>query len=282
MNNPIVVSTIAYDGYDLDTALKGFAHAGVQNVEIAYSEAYTAPVTENVFSPQEAERVCALLEANRLLCFCLAAHMDMSHPFSVEKFKRRIDFAVNLGARYIVSTTGPAANRETFMENIKVLGEYAGKSGLILCLENIGDGRPNIIDSAAPASALIREINLPNVRVNYDFANLLPHCSARLRPEEDYRSALPEIGYFHIKDVVRHPDGSWSFPAVGDGMIDYGKVMRDIAAHPAPIPLSLELSLRITRLSDATPVRADRAVALDKITAALRRSLDFVGSRLSG
>ena len=281
MNNPILVSTIAFDGYDLETTLDAMAVAGVKNVELAYSEAYTAPVTEDCFSKTAARHVLALLKGAGLQCLCLAAHTDMSQATSVDKFKRRIDFARNLGADYIVSTAGPIANRDQFLKNIKQLGEYGGQAGITICLENMGDGRPNIIDSAAPAVELIKEINLPAVKINYDFANLLPHCAERLRPEDDYKIALPEVGYFHVKDAAKYENGNWYFPAIGTGEIDFKSILPALAAHPEPIPLSLELSLRINRLPDATPIRAEQAVPLDTICGVLKESLQFVTEYVS-
>lgn len=276
MNNPIVVSTIAYDGYDLETTLKGIAAAGAQNVELAYSEAYTAAVTEESFSAAAAASVCGLLEANGLKCLCLAAHTDMSLIDSVDKFKLRIDFAKNLGADYIVSTAGPIVNRDQFLKNINVLGDYAGEVGITICLENMGDGLPNIIDSAAPAVELIKEINRETVKINYDFANLLPHLRERLRPEEDYKIALPETGYIHVKDAAKYGNGNWYFPAIGTGMVDFKTILPALAKHPKPIPLSLELSLRINRMPDATTIRAEEAVPLETIGQVLAQSLKFV------
>ena len=281
MNNPILVSTIAFDGYDLDTTLEEMAAAGVENVELAYSEAYTAPVTEENFSRAAALRVLDSLRASGLKCLCLAAHTDMSLANSVNKFKRRIDFAGNLGAEYIVSTAGPIANRDQFLKNIRHLGDYADEAGVTICLENMGDGRPNIIDSAAPAVQLIREISLPSVKINYDFANLLPHLAERLRPEDDYKIALPETGYFHVKDAAKYDNGNWHFPAIGAGSIDFTSILPVLAAHPEPIPLSLELSLRINRLPDATPIRAEKPVPLEIIGDVLTESLQFIKRYIS-
>lgn len=281
MNNPILVSTIAFDGYDLDTTLTGMAAAGVENVELAYSEAYTAPVSEESFSREAALRVLDSFKANGLNCLCLAAHTDMSQRNSVDKFKLRIDFARNLGARYIVSTAGPAANRDQFLKNICQLGEYAAEAGIIIGLENMGDGRPNIIDSAEPAVDLVKEINLPSVKINYDFANLLPHLGERLRPEEDFKIALPHAGYFHVKDAAKDANGNWYFPAIGNGNIDFKTILPEIAAYPEPIPLSLELSLRISRLPDATPIRAKKEVPLHTINRALSESLRFLKENLT-
>lgn len=281
MDNPILVSTIAFDGYDLETALETMASAGVENVELAYSEAYTEPVSEESFSKAAADRVLASLGAYGLKCICLAAHTDMSLDSSVGKFKSRIDFAKNLGADYIVSTAGPIANRDQFLKNMEHIGEYGGQAGITICLENMGDGRPNIIDSAVPAVELIREIDHPAVKINYDFANLLPHCQERLRPEEDYKIALTETGYFHVKDAAKYENGNWYFPAIGSGTIDFKSILPALAAHPEPIPLSLELSLRINRLPDATTIRAEEAVPLDTIGRVLKESLQFVRKYMS-
>lgn len=281
MNNPILVSTIAFDGYDLDTTLEAMAAAGVENVELAYSEAYTAPVTEENFSRAAALRVQDSLQASGLHCLCLAAHTDMSQADSVDKFRRRIDFAGNLGAEYVVSTAGPIGNRDQFLRNIRDLGTYAAEAGVTICLENMGDGRPNIIDSAGPAVELIKEIGLPAVKINYDFANLLPHLAERLRPEEDYKTALPETGYFHVKDAAKYDNGNWYFPAIGAGCIDFASILPALAAYPEPIPLSLELSLRINRLPDATPIRAGKPIPLETIRDAVTESLLFIKRYIS-
>ena len=50
MDNPILISTAAYDGYDLATAFQEISRAGVDLVEIAFIEGYTDPFTEDYFN----------------------------------------------------------------------------------------------------------------------------------------------------------------------------------------------------------------------------------------
>ena len=46
MNNPILISTAAFDGYDLATAISEIAAIGADAVELAFIEGYTDPFTE--------------------------------------------------------------------------------------------------------------------------------------------------------------------------------------------------------------------------------------------
>ena len=51
MNNPILISTAAYDGYDLATAFKEIARAGAALVEVAFIEGSTHEIILQVDNP---------------------------------------------------------------------------------------------------------------------------------------------------------------------------------------------------------------------------------------
>jgi hypothetical protein len=53
-------------------------------------------------------------------------------------------------------------------------------------------------------------------------------------------------------------------------------MLKEVAADPRPLPLSLEIPLRITRAKDASPIRAEAPVELGKIRKVLTNSIDFV------
>jgi len=280
MNNPILISTAAYDGYDLATAFKEISALGVDLVEIAFIQGYTDPFTEAYFKPENAAQILNLLAACGLKCMSFSSHVDLSQPGIVDLFKNRMAFARRVGATYIVTNAAPLKNKRRFMQHIKELGQTAERMQMVIVLENPGDGKANVIDSGQPAAHLIEEIGLDAVKVNYDFGNLLSHCFEKLRPEEDYKFAVNCTAHYHIKDVAFDESG-WYFTRIGKGSIDYRRILRELAALPEAVPLSLEIPLRIRRAPDASPRRAPMPVGLDKIRRVMQGSLEFVRTALA-
>ena len=281
MNNPLVISTAAYDGYDLGMAFREIAETGVNLVEVAFIEGYTDPFTEDYFNDQNAAKISALLTEYGLACRSFSSHVDLSGEGIVDKFKNRMAFAAKLGARYIISNAAPLANAAQFMENIAQLGQTAAALDMVIALENPGDGRANVIDSAEPAARVIEEISVPAVKINYDFGNLLSHCFGELKPEQDYKHVLDQTAHFHIKDVAVN-DSGWYFTEIGKGTIDYQTIIKEVAAYSDSVPLSLEIPLRVTRAPDASPRRASQPVDLADIRRVMTGSVNFVRQVIAG
>ena len=280
MNNPILISTAAYDGYDLATAFQEISRIGVDLVEIAFIEGYTDPFTEDYFNDDNAARINNLLAECGLKCLSFSSHVDLSRDGIVAVFKNRMAFAGKLGAKYIVSNAAPLQNKDRFMENIGELGHTAAGLNIVIVLENPGDGKANVMDSGEPAAHLIEEINQDNVKINYDFGNLLSHCFEKIRPEEDYKFVGNCAVHYHIKDVASD-DAGWYFTEIGKGTIDYRKILKELAALSEPVPISLEIPLRIRRAPDASPRRESQPVDLAKIRQVMERSVDFVKTALA-
>jgi sugar phosphate isomerase/epimerase len=91
---------------------------------------------------------------------------------------------------------------------------------------------------------------------------------------------LAQTVYFHIKDVATD-DSGWYFTEIGKGCIDYRTVLRELVAGSGPVPLSLEIPLRVRRAPDASPRRASQPVELVEIRKVMTGSVNFVKSVLS-
>ena len=281
MKNPLIISTAAYDGYDLAVAFREIAETGVDLVEVAFIEGYTDPFTEDYFNDQNAAKITALLAEYGLACMSFSSHVDLSRKGIVDIFKTRMAFARQLGAQYIISNAAPLPNKNQFMENIVQLGQTAASLDLIIALENPGDGNPNVIDSAEPAARTIDEIGLASVKINYDFGNLLSHCFGKLKPEHDYKHVVTQTAHFHIKDVAEN-DSGWYFTEIGKGAIDYQTILEELTVVCDSVPLSLEIPLRVTRAPDAFPRRAVQPVDLAEIRRVMTGSVNFVKKVISG
>lgn len=275
MNNRVLISTAAFDGYDLNTAIAEIAAVGADGVEVAFIEGYTDPFTEETFNRAYADEILKCLAKHNISCNSFSAHMDPTKPNAVEIFKRRIEFAQMLGADTIITNASPTARRAEFMANIRELGRFSESLGVVICLENPGDGKANVIDTAEKGGQVIDEIGLDSVRLNYDFGNVISHCFEKIKPEKDYLLALQQIGHYHIKDVAREGTG-WVFTVIGDGLIDYRTVLTDISSDPRNLTVSVEIPLRLKRGADAAPIRSSQPVALNVIRRVLQQSMEFV------
>ncbi len=191
-----------------------------------------------------------------------------------------MEFARRVGAKVIVTNAGPGQEKKAFIKNMETLSREAESLNLIIGLENPGDGKENIINSGKDGAMVVREIDSEWVKLNYDFGNLISHLFDRVRPEEDYRDALPYSAHLHIKDVK--PDGQgWGFTEIGKGSIDYRSVLKQLKSEEPSLPLSLEVPLRLTRAPDASPRRRASPLPLNEIRSILKGSLDFVTARLA-
>ncbi len=275
MKNPILISTVAYDGFDLATAFKEISRAGVDLVEIAFIEGYSEPFTEDYFNDDNAAKISRLLAEYSLNCLSFSSHVDLSRKGIVEIFQNRMAFAKKLGSKYIVTNAAPLQNKSQFMQNIQKLGQTADALNITIGLENPGDGKSNVMDSGEPAANLIEEIGQKHVKVNYDFGNLLSHCFEKLRPEEDYKFVRKCAVHYHIKDVASDANG-WHFVPIGCGTIDYQKVLKELSGLPKPVPISLEIPLRLRRATDASPRRSSRPIDLAEIRRVVTSSVNFV------
>ena len=280
MNNPVIISTAAFDGYDLATAIEEIAAVGADGVEVAFIEGYTEPFTEEDFNQKHADEILTHLNKHNIPCLSFSAHMDLTKANGVEIFTKRMAFARMLGADTIISNAAPLGKIDEFYKNIHELGLAARKIGIHIGLENPGDGKANVIDTAHDAGPVIDKIALDTVGLNYDFGNLISHCFEKVKPEKDYHLALAQTSHYHIKDVIPKGDG-WVFTPIGDGMIDYKTILAAIARDPRPLPLSLEIPVRLSRAADASAIRSDKPVDKEAIREVLKRSMSFVRQALA-
>lgn len=270
----ISASAAPYDGYDHDEMLASVARLGFTHVEPAFIVGYTEAFTESVFAARHAHEWAVSMKNAGLACHAMSSHIDLSGDESVGIFAKRMDFAVDIGARVIISNAGPALRKMQFLLNMEKLVAHADALDICIALENPGDGSDSIFNVASEGLALIDEIGSGHVGLNYDAANTASHRPMMDQLAADAIKALPKSIYAHIKDVRRDASG-WHFAAIGEGEVGCESLLDALGAWPY-LPISIELPLRLYRGPDAKPIRNDRKVALPKIEDYLGRSLKTV------
>ena len=273
----ITVSLVAFDGYPLETAVEVVAGLGVTWVEPAMIAGYTDPFDESAFSDERAREMRKMVEGAGLACDAFSAHIDIGSPGGLEQARRRLRFAGALGVKRLATNAAKARYREAFLAAIEPLAREAERTGVVLALENPGDGAPNVIDDAAAAAELVRSIGSPWIGINYDPGNLLTH-----RPDTDaaadVRAFGPGLVSLHVKDAA--PEGEWlRYCAVGEGIVDYGAILRYCdALDPRPV-YSIEAPIRLARKPGGTTTRDDEPRPLEEVREALRASIEWMVRR---
>lgn len=271
----LALSTVAYDGHDLDVALASTAAVGFEAVELAYIEGYADTIDDAVFAGEEAARAAAMLRAHGLRCSAVSAHIDLADPRAVERMISRIRYAAGVGARRVVTNAASLAAGQGFDATVRALLPHAERHGVVICLENPGSGVPNVVNDGATAVAVLERIGHPLLRLNYDFANALSHFPWRFATEADFVQTLPWLEQLHLKDVRRGPAGDFSFPALGEGEVDFTAVIEVLRSERA-VALSVELPLRLRRNPGGRPWRLPDPLPREEIDAVVQRSRSFL------
>ena len=271
---PISISAAPYDGYPFPQVLDSMARCGARYVEPAFIVGYTEPFDEAVFTEVNARQHRAWLDASGLRCHAFSSHIDLGRPNAVPVFARRMYFAAALGASVINTNAAEQGRRAGFMANIGPLAEHAASLGMVIGLENPGNGEQNLMNDAREGLALIAELGLPSVRLNYDPGNTVSHRPGQIDAAADAIAALPGCAHFHLKDVRQDASG-YFFVVPGRGDIDCDMIMGALSTRP-DLPFAIELPLRMRRRPDAQPVRAPKPVPLDQIEAEIRACIDYI------
>ena len=283
MNSRILsFSAAPYDGYDFQTTLESLARCGVRHVEPAFIVGYTEAFDESAFSADKARQYSGWLCDSGIGCYAFSSHIDLGRPDAVEVFRGRMDFAARLGAKVINTNAAARHLGDGFFRNIEPLSRHAEQLGMIIGLENPGDGSDNLINTAQDGIDLIKRLGRDCIRLNYDAGNTISHRPLQrlggVDPAADALLAMPYCAYTHIKDV-RVTNDRYAFTAIGRGHVDCARILRAMAA--STLNFSIELPLRMHRRSDAQPQRRSEAVPLAEIEAAICESLQFVETHLA-
>jgi sugar phosphate isomerase/epimerase len=131
-------------------------------------------------------------------------------------------------------THSETEDKAAFMRHIFQLADYAEARGVTLALEIHGD----LMATGPRALAIIQEIARGNVRINYDTANCTYYGG--VKAEDDIGDVVPYLAHVHLKDSgggLRE----WNFPPIGQGRVDFKRVLHILEDGGYDGPLSVEI-----------------------------------------
>jgi sugar phosphate isomerase/epimerase len=261
MANPLAGHTNSYHTYGHDEALEGIAEAGFRYVELTAVPGWT----EHVALDTPPGEVRKKLESYGLEAVSISGHSDLTTPDGLEHGLKAVRWAADYGLPIMNTAVGghqsADENEAAFLGNMGKLADAAESAGVVVALEIHGD----IMASSDVTIPLLEKIGRDSVKVNYDTANV-EFYSGDLAVD-DLPKITPYLAHVHLKDTTGGK-GNWDFPAVGDGIVDFARVLSILEQAGYKGPYSVEIEFK----GEPWP-------PLDEVNASMRRSHEHL-SRL--
>ena len=260
MPYPLAGHTNSYHTYSFDEALAGIAGAGYKGVELSAVPGWT----EHVDLDGDPASVREKLDGYGLEAVSLSGHSDLTTRDGLEHGIKAVRWAAAYGLAVVNTAVGghqsADENESAFLTNIGELADAADAAGVVVALEIHGD----IMASSDVTIPLIEKIGRDSVKVNYDTANV-EFYSGDLAVD-DLPKITGRLAHVHLKDTTGGK-GNWNFPAIGDGHVDFGRVLEILRDAGYSGPYSVEIEFQ----GEPWP-------SLDDVNAAMRRSREHLNA----
>ncbi len=233
----IACMTLPYSAFPLERALSGIKAAGYRYVAwgTTHKEAdgKSVPVMPNDAPPEKAKDLakrCRDLGLEPLMMFSVV-YPEAANGLDV--LTNRVRQAGAAGVPQVLTfghTRG--GNRKLWVERFKELGPIARDHNVLLVVKQHGGET----GTGAACAEITREVDHPNVKVNYDAGNVMDYLD--LDPIPDVKKCADEVRSFCIKDHRNFPKDQDCGPGFGE--IDHYKLLHPVAFTRRAMPLCCE------------------------------------------
>ncbi len=233
----VACMTLPYRRFPLVRALKGIHTAGYKFVALGTShkeaDGNDVPVIAATAAPAVAKELatrCRDIGLEPVLMF------SMVYPEAkdgLEILTLRLKQAGAAGIAQVLTfghTKG--GDRKIWVERFKLLGPIAKDHNTTLVVKQHG-GETGTGEACA---AIVREVDHPNIKVNYDAGNVLDYLDRD--PIPDIKLCAPEVRSFCIKDHRNWPKDEDCGPGFGE--IDHYRLLHPVAFTGLKMPLACE------------------------------------------
>lgn len=183
----------------------------------------------------------------------LANPNDAERKQTIEVYKTHIRFAGLLGCGMVGTETG-AVNREyateianftdealdVFIENLKIVVEYAEKMGVIFGIEPVCR---HIVNNLERANKVLNAVNSPNLQIIFDPVNLMNVDNYQTQDdiiEGAFQLFNKDIAAIHAKDFTIQGNKLVEGPINKNGMFHSELLMKLVKTHKPFIHVLLE------------------------------------------
>ena len=227
-------------------ALQRLPHAGIRCIEA------------QMRSFEELRHIVNAARDQGMAIATLAGWVDLSSRESMQTYHAALYAAGRLGIPiFFTSAYGDDGERHYCMARLAELADEAERMGVVLSLET----HPPFCHNAEEMSATLQAVGRPNLRINFDTANILYYNRA-LNSADELERVVDYVASVHLKDS----DGGFNshdFPVLGQGVVEWQRIFRTLDAAGFDGPLTIELEGPVVAGKDADQRHAAVVACMD-------------------
>jgi sugar phosphate isomerase/epimerase len=233
----IACMTLPYSQFPLERALSGIQSAGFKFVAWGTthreSSGKQVPVMSEGAPPQRAAELAAKCRDIGLEPAMMFSTIYPEAPNGLEVLTQRLKQASAAKIPQVLTFGHTEGGNETlWIERFKKLGPIARDNGVLLVVKQHG----GTTGTGEACAKIVREVNDPGVRVNYDAGNVMDYLN--LDPIPDIEKCADVVRSFCIKDHRNWPKDEDCGP--GLGVIDHYRLLHPVALTGVTMPLCCE------------------------------------------
>lgn len=229
--------TLPYSAFPLERALTGVKSAGYEFVAWGTKHRDQSggqvPVMAEDAAPEKAKALAQHCRDLGLQPVMMFAEIYPEHERALAVLTQRIKQASAAGIGQVLTfghTQG--GNRKLWVERFKILGPIARDHNVLIVVKQHGGST----GTGEACAEIIREVNDPGIRVNYDAGNVMDYLD--LDPIPDIHKCAAEVRSFCIKDHRNWPQDQDCGPGLGE--IDHYRLLQPVAFTGLKMPLAYE------------------------------------------
>jgi len=229
-----------------DSAFEHLAHIGLTNVEIFCP------------APQNTQNIRTDLDNHGLTATSMIVKCAIVEPDCVKSFTQSLDVIANFDVPIVfTSIKAGETDRSLVYDRLRQIGEAAASRNLTIAMET----HPDLITNGDIARQTMEAIDHPNVRVNFDTANVY-YYNRDITAEGELKKIIDYVAAVHLKDTNGAFE-TWHFPALGEGVVDFPQIFTLLDQQDFNGPFTFELEgIKGENLSqEGTHARIEQSLA---------------------
>ncbi|MCE5266897.1 MAG: sugar phosphate isomerase/epimerase [Planctomycetaceae bacterium] len=238
LTNPLAVRIMNYGRFQ-DAAWTHLPSLGMHYVFLATP------------APEQLSDIERRLAGHHLRPLVLRGDTDLGRPTAVEELARQLAICARMGGKYLfLSPKHTGVSKQVAYSRLRQAGEIARHHGVVIVLET----HPDLGVNAEAHRETMRQIDHPNVRVNFDTGNITFYNKG-LDAVTELRKIIDYVATVELKDHNgRYMD--WNFPVLGTGVVDFPGVLKVLEDRRFAGPITIEVEgVKGTEMDEAQTKR---------------------------